>query len=223
MDQDDIRSTYDDLRSRIEDLYRRSQPKLTAVMFSDLAGSTAYKSQRDQVVSLIKTYRHNAEIEEQVEKFRGQVIKSLGDGILSTFSIEEPEDIALPINAAIRIQKHFNIINQHVGNEEKILTRIGISCGSVVDFKSLNPKGKIVNDPQGSTVDLAARLCSLAKATQIVCDSNTADLLTRQTASRFDFAGPISRILKGFTEKVSTYVLKWDPSCEITLDDPTPT
>jgi adenylate cyclase len=176
-------------------------------MFSDLAGSTAYKSQRDQVISLIKTYRHNAEIEEQVEKYRGQVIKSLGDGVLSTFSIEEPEDIALPVNAAIRIQKHFKLLNHGVGDEEKILTRIGISCGSVVDFKSLNPKGKLVNDPQGSTVDLAARLCSLAKATQIVCDSKTSDLLTSQTASRFDVVGPTFRVLKGFAERTPAYVI----------------
>lgn len=223
MDQDDIRSTYDTLRTRIEDLYHRSQPALTAVMFSDLAGSTAYKSQRDQVISLIKTYRHNAEIEEQVEKYQGHVIKSLGDGVLSTFSIEEPEDIALPVNAAIRIQKHFKLLNRGVGDEEKILTRIGISCGSVVDFKSLNPKGKLVNDPQGSTVDLAARLCSLAKATQIVCDSKTSDLLTSQTASRFDVVGPTFRMLKGFAERTPAYVIKWEPECDVTLDDPPPT
>lgn len=223
MKKADIRTTYDDLRIRIEDLYRQSASRQTAVMFSDLVGSTAYKSQRDQVLSLIKTYRHNAEIEEQVEKLGGRVIKSLGDGVLSTFSIDQPEDIALPVNAAIRIQNHFHSINEHVGQDERILTRIGISCGTVIDFTTLNPKGKAVNDPQGSTVDLAARLCSLAKATQIVCDGKSVDLLTQQTATRFDCVGPTLRWLKGFSaEKIPVYVIKWSSFADSSLDDPNP-
>jgi class 3 adenylate cyclase len=218
----DIRSAYEQIRAQIETLHKESLQHKTAVMFSDLAGSTAYKSQRDQVVSLLKTYRHNSEIEEQVEKFRGEVVKSLGDGILSTFHVDEPDDIVQPIQAAIRIQKHFALFNRNVTEDEQILTRIGISCGSVIDFTGLNAKGKQVKDPQGSAVDLAARLCALAKPTQIIIDHATSDLLEKQTSFKCALSDSWLRSLKGFGAKVPVRAVVWNGESNIALDEPTP-
>ena len=48
-------------------------------MFSDTSGSTAYKSQREIITSLVKIYRHNTEVEAEVDRQGGSVIKTLGD------------------------------------------------------------------------------------------------------------------------------------------------
>jgi class 3 adenylate cyclase len=219
----DIRVTYEDLRKRIKHLQESttSSGQQTAIMFCDLAKSTAYKSQRDQVVSLIKTYRHNAEVQESVKKLSGQVVKSLGDGILATFKVEDPEDIALPLNAAIRIQKQFERLNRDIVEEERILSRIGVSCGVVVDFAALNPDGERVLDPQGSPVDLAARLCSLAKPGQILIDTRTATLLSG-LSGRFDLSPFAERSLKGFADKVTVQALRWSEHADLDLADPDP-
>src|SRR5579863_4295919 len=116
----DVRSSYEALRKRVEALHRKaaSSRDYTAIMFCDLANSTASTSKRDQVISHLKTYRHNAEIYEQVKKLNGQIVKSLGDGVLATFRIDEPKDIAMPLNAAVRIQKHFDQLNRDIIEEE---------------------------------------------------------------------------------------------------------
>lgn len=222
MTAQDIRTAYEDLRNRIKELHNKAASgSQTAIMFCDLANSTAYKHRRNQVASLLKTYHHNAEIQDQVRKFSGQVVKSLGDGILATFRIDEPDDIALPLNAATRIQKAFERLNKDLAEDERILTRIGISCGVVVDFNVLNPEGEKVLDPQGSPVDLSARLCSLAKPQQVLLDSTTAAMLGN-LSGRFELSPPHERSLKGFAEKTIVYALRWDDHADLDLAEPDP-
>jgi len=194
-----LEQSYGILRKKIEEFHRQSasSEKKTAILFADLAGSTVYKSQRDLISSLLKVYRHNEEIRTQVRKFNGEVVKWLGDGVMATFSIDESDDIALPLQAIIIIQKHFENTNKHVREDERILSRIGISCGNVVDFSSVNPSGADVPDPQGPIVDLAARLCSLARTRQILCDDTVVRLVSESGRS-FNLSKPSMRNLKGF-------------------------
>ncbi len=223
MNSDDVRQDYETLRKRIEELHKSSLSGTgqTAVMFCDLASSTAYKSQREQVSSLLKTYRHNSEIQTQVKRFNGQVVKNLGDGILAVFKIDEPDDAALPLNAAIRIQKHFDAQNTNLSEDEQIHSRIGVAAGYVVDFNVLNAEGERVSDPQGSTVDKAARLCSLAKPCQIICDSTIISLLTKASI-HFDILGPLKASLKGFRSGQQVHIVKWGDGAPTDLAEPAP-
>lgn len=224
MKRDDIQQYYQELRQRIEELHQKSISghSRTAVLFSDLCGSTAYKNRREIITSLVKIYRHNAEAQDQVEKFGGRLIKSLGDGVMAAFEINEPDDISMVIDAAVRIQRRFASFNFNLGEEEQILSRIAISCGVVVDFGIMNPKGQRVFDPHGSIVDLAARLCSIARPCQILCDSETTKLL-ENCAHKFEVLPGGRRLLKGFPADLEVYIIKWAKDAPITLDYPDPT
>lgn len=207
--RDDIQSSYEDLRRRIEEFHEKAVSGThTAVLFADLAGSTEYKSQRDLVSSLLKVYRHNEEILAQVTKTGGRVVKSLGDGIMATFDIKEPDDIIDPLKAATVIQKHFERANRDVRDDERIMSRIGIACGTVIDFRITSPSGTPVNDPQGPVVDLAARLCSLARPCQVLTDGQVAKLESESGGS-FSLVGPVPRYLKGFALPIPVHVLPW--------------
>jgi class 3 adenylate cyclase len=191
-------------------------------MFADLAGSTAYKSERELVSSLLKVYIHNMEIQDRVRKHNGTVIKNLGDGILATFTIEESSDISFPLDAAARIQRTFFNYNAGLTDSERIRSRIGLACGVVIDFTSINPSGESINDPQGPVVDLAARLCSLAHPEQVLCDSSIY-MLAEESVHKYDFSVAASRHLKGFHESVSIYALHWGSGSKLDIQYPDPT
>lgn len=223
MTKKDIQKTYSELTKQIEDLHKRSitSESLTAIMFCDLKGSTNYKSHRELVTSLIKIYRHNTEIQTQVKKFNGMVIKSLGDGLMATFQVNEPDDISMPVECSVRIQRRFHSMNQNLNDDEKILCCIGITCGSVVDFNALNPSGKLISDPQGPKVDLAARLCSLAKPQQILCDSKTANLVS-DMPHNFNLSEGDKRELKGFSDDIEIFAVQWGNDADLSIAYPPP-
>ncbi|MGC4102097.1 adenylate/guanylate cyclase domain-containing protein [Ferruginibacter sp.] len=213
----------DKIKTEIEKLHRETLAKnnQTIVMFCDLVNSTAYKSKRELLTSLIKVFRHNSELDKHIRKNHGTIVKSLGDGVLATFKIDDPEDIIFPIQAAIQINQAFKNFNSLLNDDEKIFTKIGISLGNVVDFSIINSTDNNISDPHGPIVDLASRLCSLAEGGQILCDMNVIDLLSRATA-HFDISPPYSRKVKGFEENVTISLINWDKSIPQTLKYPDP-
>lgn len=202
----DIKVLLENLRKKIEE--NRIAGKKYAIVFCDLVGSTEYKSGREITTSLIKVFRHNAEVEEQVTRQNGKMIKSLGDGILATFEINKPDDIICPLEAAINTMQSFTVFNKNIIDSEQILSRIGITCGDVIDFSVINPKGEKVFDPQGPVVDLAARLCSLAAPAQILCDEEVF-LLASKLKGKYNFSSRQERLFKGFTSPIAVYSVKW--------------
>lgn len=196
-------------------------PRLTAVLFFDFVGSTEYKSRRELASSLFKIFIHNSEIEKQIIKHKGNVIKSLGDGVLATFIINKPQDIETPLKAASyalgALKKH----NIGLSTSESIMSRVGITCGKVIDYNAVNPKGESISDPQGSIVDLSSRLCSLASANQILCCSNVYQL-TRKSGSRFRFSSPEKRLLKGFDSPSEIFAFKWAKEANMKIPNSKP-
>jgi len=164
----------EDIRAKVEELYASTEQ--TAVVFFDLVSATAYKADREIVTSLVKVYRHNTLIADRIRERSGKVVKLLGDGLLGTFSVGKPDDIEVPLSVARRVLRDFRERNTELPRKEKILSRIGICCGKVVDFASFGPEGEVIADPQGPVVDLAARLCSIAAPEQALCDERTVTL-----------------------------------------------
>lgn len=83
---------------------------------------------------------------------RGSEVKHTGDGIMVSFV-----STTQAVDCATSIHQNFQRYNR--GNAEPIHIRIGIDCGEPV---------KDSNDLFGTTVQLAARLCSTASADQIM-------------------------------------------------------
>jgi class 3 adenylate cyclase len=188
----------------------------TVIMFVDLVGSTLYKQQRGFFAGLAKTRYHNTTITDVVQSYGGTVVKFIGDGVLCRWDILKSTGNAYrALNAAIRIHETFQDHNVDLRGIEKVETRIGLAIGVVANFYG--------NDPQGSVVDLAARIQSLAKPNQILAHKSVVDNanMTRinsrygkgQKYIASDYLGPRTQVkLRGFPEIQDIVELRWGDS-----------
>ena len=68
----------------LRELDRLRQP--VVVLFTDIQGSTAYFEEHGDAAGLLMVHSCNRTVREAVEKRGGRVIKSIGDGMLATFT-----------------------------------------------------------------------------------------------------------------------------------------
>jgi len=167
--------------------------RILTLLFTDLADSTALKTQRgDQAVGGLIT-RHRAHVRRLAADLGGRIIDWAGDGCFLTF--ETPSAAVL---FALRLQQ--------VHRDEPDLpgVRTGIHMGEVSEH--CGPDGDAGHPRvEGLAVDLAARISSLAKPGQILMSSAVADS-ARQRLDAGAFSQPVlwrahgSYALKGFDE-----------------------
>ncbi|GHF65895.1 nuclear transport factor 2 family protein [Seohaeicola zhoushanensis] len=116
----------------------------TSVMFTDIAGSSALAQVVGDTAWADLARRHLARVTDTVEAHGGRLIKSLGDGTMSTFpSAGQAMLAALDIQAALDGQ----------AEEPRLRVRIGLHTGDVVQAG---------DDFFGTVVNKAARIAALA-------------------------------------------------------------
>ena len=125
---------------------------LRAVMFTDIVGSTEMTARLGDSAALELVRAHDALVRRGLEAYGGREIKHTGDGIMASF-----DNVANSVRAAADIQRRFAAYNADAS--ETLSVRIGIDAGEPVEDH---------NDLFGSTVQLAARLCSEAEANGII-------------------------------------------------------
>jgi TolB-like protein/class 3 adenylate cyclase/cytochrome c-type biogenesis protein CcmH/NrfG len=167
--------------------------RILTLVFTDLADSTALKTQRgDQAVGELIT-RHRAHVRRLAAESGGRIIDWAGDGCFLTF--ETPSAAVL---FALRLQQ--------VHREEPDLpgVRTGIHMGEVSERPG--PDGDVAHPRvEGLAVDLAARISGLARPGQVLMSSTVADS-ARQRLEADAFLQPVvwqahgSYTLKGFDE-----------------------
>ena len=127
------------------------------VGFADLVSFTALSNtlDRDEIGDLVEVFEGRCH--DVVTRFRGRIIKSLGDSVLFvTNSAEDGVGVAEGI---------INVI----GRDSKMPdVRIGLASGPVVQR---------LGDVFGPPVNMAARLTQVARRNRLIVDQNTADLL----------------------------------------------
>ncbi len=123
--------------------------KLCAIMFTDIKDFSG-KMQRDEVGTMRMLGIHNRMMNDDVNKFGGTVIKTVGDAYLVTF-----DSVVSATQCAIDVQQAFIQYNTQIKNEdEKITVRIGVHLGDVF------VKDK---DVFGDGVNIASRIQSMAE------------------------------------------------------------
>ena len=122
------------------------------VMFTDLVGSTELYSELAEHSAVELILDHFATMQRLVDHNDGQVIKTLGDGVMAIFS-----SAAAAIDCAIAMQQA--TAHSARGNGSPLSIRVGISTGDVRRDDS---------DLHGVAVIEASRLCSLAKGGQVL-------------------------------------------------------
>jgi len=169
------------------------------VMFADVAGSTAmYENMGDDLARERLSKALNALISIS-RRFSGKLVKTIGDEILVYFI-----DVDQAVNAAKAIQETME--DDRSPETIGVSIRIGMQYGSTI----------LENDDIfGDTVNVAARVASMAKARQILCTQEIAFMV--KSADLSNSMRPHDRLrVKGKNDQLDVYLVAWEEESDIT-------
>ncbi len=162
---------------------------LASVLFTDLEGSTTLAATLGDNRWSTLIDQHFQTVEGIVTAHRGQFVKSLGDGTLSSF--QSANEALL---AAINMQEAVNLTDL----EPRLGLRVGIHTDDVVLARG---------DFFGTVVNKAARIMSSANAGEILVSDETRVMVSGN--HEFNFVDAKSVTLKGLPEDHTIYRLEW--------------
>ena len=170
---------------------------MLAIMFADISGSTSLFERLGDQKARAATAGCLRDIFTLVRQFKGKVVKTIGDEVMSVFaSAEKAADVA-------------NLIHEHLGETEydgvRLSMRIGIHFGPAII------EGK---DVFGDAVNLAARMVAQAKANQTITSKSSVDLLPGRLKAKSRYVDTAS--IKGKKEDVRIYELMWEEEEDVT-------
>ena len=104
--------------------------KLGAILSADVEGYSRLMDQNEeQTIRTLTSYR--TAISDFVRQYRGRVVDSPGDNILSDFG-----SVVDAVKFAVKIQSELAERNAELPTEQRMRFRIGINLGDVVDEES---------------------------------------------------------------------------------------
>lgn len=139
---------------------------LTCVLFADVQGSASLKDS-SPIYGLYLIREFFRLVKRTALEYNGKIVKYLGDGVLIRFDGDNgPTDA---VNSAIAMHEACKDKNSQGDLHTEMCFNIGINAGYVIDLDG--------DDPHGKTVDIAARLTSLARGGQILINANLLDMI----------------------------------------------
>jgi adenylate cyclase len=180
--------------------------KLAAILAADVVGfSRMTGADEDRTLARLRALRSDL-IDPTIDVHRGRVVKRMGDGFLVEF-----RSVVDAVRCAIEIQNSMVERNAGLPPERRIVFRIGVHLGDVVEEAD--------GDLMGDGVNIAARLEGIAKPGS-VCLSEDA---YRQVRTRLDFAvADLGQTqLKNIAETVRVYSLEVGIPATPTPETPT--
>ncbi|MBN1542179.1 HAMP domain-containing protein [candidate division KSB1 bacterium] len=163
-------------RSTARDLLPVGERRGVTLLFSDVRNFSSLTEQLtpEEIIELINIY---LDIQSRViEENNGVVDKYMGDQIMAIFQGENMADNA--VHAAVQIQRSIRELNKRRRrNGEVVLTvGCGLHIGSVV-MGNMGSKNRMDYTVIGDIVNLASRLCAVAKPGQIIAPIEMVDKL----------------------------------------------
>lgn len=135
-----------------------------AILFADVSGSAKVYERLGDAEAEHAVDRCVKRMERAIEAFGGRLVKVVGDEIMAVFVGAEEA-----CQAAIEMQQR--IVDLPPVSGVKLAIRVGFHLGPVIEAGG---------EPQGETVDTAARIVGLAKSGQILSSVETAARLPGQ-------------------------------------------
>lgn len=181
-----IGSEADQILSEIEEFITGTKTEpvidrvLAAVVFTDIVDSTIHAQRLGDKAWRELLDAHDQVVRQELTRFRGNEVKSLGDGFLATF--DGP-------GRAIRCAKAICDAVSKLG----IDVRVGVHTGEV----EVTP-----SDVRGIAVHIASRIAALGKGNEIIVSRTVKDLVA---GSGFGFEDLGSHQLKGISEDWQVY------------------
>lgn len=183
-------SAFEELIKSARDTFEFSETEgTTTVMFTDIVGSTSIARLVGDRTWAATINWHVDSLTEVIEENGGQVVKTLGDGTMSTFP-----SVRGALSAARAIQKRVRDSQR----EPAFQIRIGIHTGDVIRSRG---------DFFGNVVNKAARIASAANPGQILVSEVTRVMV--ESSSDFGFGDAIPVALKGIDGDHAISTLDW--------------
>ena len=143
------------------------------LLFTDLKGSTAMYERLGDLNAYALVREHFALLGAAVQEHSGAIVKTIGDAVMAVFS--RPTDA---VSAALHILGDIERYNGEHG-DPSIILKIGAHCGPSIAV-TLNDN----LDYFGQTVNVAARVQSLADAGEICISEALYSAAGRQSSAR---------------------------------------
>jgi class 3 adenylate cyclase len=188
---------------------QKAEKRDISVLFLDIEGYVRITEQLGATEVNTLTRRYFSVFMDAIYQNNGDVVETAGDGLMVLFMAEDPTRHALEaVQAAVTIRQK----TQHINAESKlgrepVIINMGISSGSALvgasKFESYTG-GRWTYAAQGTTTNVAARLCDKAQGGEILVSPDTA----RRTQGAFGYRrlGPVQ--LKNLSEEVEVFALK---------------
>lgn len=177
--------------------------KHATVLFSDLSGYTTMSEKLDPEEVKEIMGRIFGEISKTVSKYEGIIENYAGDGIMALFGVPRAheDDPIRAIKVAREIHQFVSALSEEQNGNVRhpLLMHSGVNTGLVVTGEADLERG--THGVAGDTINVASRLCGLAKPGEILLDEDT----YRQSEGYFEFATLARMMLKGKTEPVQVY------------------
>jgi class 3 adenylate cyclase/tetratricopeptide (TPR) repeat protein len=186
------------------------------VIFCDLVGSTELTAQLgpEEWSEVVRAY--HGLCADVVGRFGGHVAQYLGDGVLIYFGY--PHALEDGAQRAVRTGLHLveEVASARFGRQLKqpLEVRVGIHTGMVVIGDSVRPGGRREDLAYGDTLNVAARIQSLATPGSVVLGSST----RRLVQDYFDLEPLGPQKLKGVAEPIDVYRVSGQSGLETRFD-----
>ena len=162
--------------------------RLTAILSADVEGySLLMREDEEATIRTLKTYRKA--MRNLIQRYRGRVVDSPGDNILSEFS-----SVVDAVNCAVEIQRELAERNSELPHERRMRFRIGVNLGDVVE------DGERI---YGDGVNIAARMEGLAQGGGICISGTVYDQVKHKLGLEYEYLG--EQEVKNMPEPIRAY------------------
>ena len=174
--------------------------KIAAILVSDVVGySRLAGADEDRILARLRTLRSDL-IDPLISVHHGRIVKRTGDG-----SVIEFRSVVDAVRLAIEVQSAMVERNAEVPEDRRILFRIGIHLGDVVEERD--------GDLMGDGVNIAARLEGIANPNAICLSEQAYWQVKGRLDLVVDDLGPTQ--LKNIAEPIRVYSLEVGKPCEL--------
>ena len=168
--------------------------KLTAILSADVEGySRLMGHDEEATVRSLTAYREV--LTTLIQQHNGKVVDSPGDNLLAEFA-----SVVDAVQCAVAVQKEIKARNDQLPEDRRMLFRIGINLGDVIQEKE-----RIYGDG----VNIAARLEGLSEPGGICISKTAFDHIESKLPYGYDFLG--DQTVKNIAKPVGAYRVLMDP------------
>src|SRR5713101_4272770 len=171
------------------------QRRLLAVLVADIAGYSRLMAENEADTFYRLKDLQASLITPATERNHGRVVKWTGDGFLGTF-----DSAVDAVRAAVEIQSGVAAAGASTEDDRRIRFRIGINAGDVIT---------VPGDVYGDTVNVAARLQTLAEPGGICISRGVRDTVRGKFSVEFEDRGELA--VKNIPDPVGTFNVVFDP------------